>query len=238
MNKKRKNLVIIPARGGSKRIVNKNLYNLCGRPLIKYPIDAARNSELVDRVIVSTDSIDIAEIAKEIGAEVPFIRPNELALDNSPEWLVWRHALKFLSENENVKVDGLVVIPPTAPLRNIQDINDCIDEYEKGAVDIVITVSNSHRNPYFNMITNDSRGYCSLVITPKDNISHRQDTPQVFDITTVAYVACPEFVQRFNSLFEGKVRSVLIPTERALDIDTLFDFQVAECLMLDNTDNI
>jgi len=231
-------IALICARKGSKGVIGKNSRLLAGKPLIVWSIQAAKQIKRISRIIVSTDSEEIAQIAIEHGAEVPFIRPNELALDNSPEWLVWRHALKFLSENENVKVDGLVVIPPTAPLRNIQDINDCIDEYEKGAVDIVITVSNSHRNPYFNMITNDSRGYCSLVITPKDNISHRQDTPQVFDITTVAYVACPEFVQRFNSLFEGKVRSVLIPTERALDIDTLFDFQVAECLMLDNTDNI
>ena len=231
-------IALICARKGSKGVPGKNIRPLAGKPLIAWSIQAAKKVERISRVIVSTDSDEIAEVAKEYGAEVPFIRPTELAQDASPEWLVWRHAINFLSENENFEIDGLVVIPPTAPLRNIHDIENCLDEFEKGNVDVVITVSNAHRNPYFNMITNDSQGYSSLVIKPKDNIIRRQDTPPVFDVTTVAYVARPEFVEQHNGLFEGRVRSVNVPSERALDIDTMFDFRIAECLIADNGEEI
>ena len=231
-------IALICARKGSKGVPGKNIRPLAGKPLIAWSIQAAKQIGRISRVIVSTDSEEIAGIAVEHGAEVPFIRPAELAQDVSSEWLVWRHALNYLSKSENVKIDGLVVIPPTAPLRDIQDIENCLDEYEKGDVDVVITVSNAHRNPYFNMVTNDSQGFSSLVIKPKDIIVRRQDTPPVFDITTVAYVARPEFVEDYNGLFEGKVRSVKVPTERALDIDTMYDFRIAECLLSDNKGKI
>ena len=185
----------------------------------------------ISRIIVSTDSEEIAKVARQQGAEVPFLRPEELALDNSPEWLVWRHALDYLSDSQQHKVDALVVIPPTAPLRDVLDIENCLDEYEKGGVDIVITISDAHRSPYFNMVTNDQQGYCSLVMPLQDGIIRRQDAPPVFDMTTVAYVVRPQFIYESSNIFEGRVRSVCVPPERALDIDTLLDFKIAECLV-------
>ena len=130
-----------------------------------------------------------------------------------------------------MEIDGLVVIPPTAPLRNVDDINNCLDEFEKGKVDIVITVSEAQRNPYFNMIVNNKDGYSSLVIQPESQVTRRQDAPVVFDMTTVAYVVRPQFLNESNSIFSGRVRSVCIPQERAIDIDTLLDFKVAESLI-------
>lgn len=223
-------VALICARGGSKGLPGKNIRPLAGVPLIGWSIRTAKQEKRILRVIVSTDSEEIAQVAKEYNAEIPFIRSRELAQDKSPEWLVWRHALEYLSKQQ-YEIDGLVVIPPTAPLRGLQDIKNCINEFEKGDVDVVITVSDAHRSPYFNMVTNDQTGCCSLVIPPAKMILRRQDTPSVFDMTTVAYVVRPQFVHECDGIFEGRVRSVHIPPERALDIDTPLDFKIAECLV-------
>jgi CMP-N-acetylneuraminic acid synthetase len=226
-----KYVALICARDGSKGVPGKNIRLLNGRPLIGWAIQAAKQVSKISRIIVSTDSDEIAKIAKEQSAEVPFMRPSVLAEDNSPEWLVWRHALDYLAKDGQEDLDGLVVVPPTSPLRNFHDIEKCISEYEKGEVDVVITVSEAHRNPYFNMVTVDNRGSAELVISPKTKIFRRQDAPNIFDVTTVCYVARPRFVQQCSGVFEGKVRSVFIPPERALDIDTELDFKFAEYLV-------
>ena len=224
-------IALICARGGSKGLPDKNIRPLGGKPLISWSIDIAKKVDRISKVIVSTDSEGIVKIAKKYGAEVPFIRPIELAQDNSPEWLVWKHALEYLSKNKQMKIDALVIIPPTAPLRHVDDINNCLDEFEKGQVDIVITVSEAHRNPYFNMIVNNKDGYSSLVIQPESRITRRQDAPVVFDMTTVAYVVRPQFLKESSSIFSGRVKSVCIPQDRAIDIDTLLDFKIAESLI-------
>ena len=224
-----KYVALICVRGGSKGLPCKNTLPLGGIPLVGWSISLAKQVKEISRVIVSTDSEKIAQIAREHGAEVPFIRPSELAQDNSPEWLVWRHALDYLASQE-YSIDGLIVLPATAPLREIQDIRNCINEFEKGEVDVVITVSDAHRNPNFNMVTVDDGGYSHLVIPQQKNIARRQDAPCIFDMTTVAYVARPQFVYEHDALFDGKVRSVYIPAERAIDIDTPLDFEIAEFL--------
>ncbi len=229
-------VALICARGGSKGVPGKNIKPLGGIPLIGWSIRTAKEVKKISQVIVSTDSDEIAEIAREYGADIPFMRPSELAQDNSAEWLVWRHALDYM-ENQQYKIDGLIVIPPTAPLRSTQDIVNCINEFEKGDVDMVITVSDSHRSPFFNMIINNQDGYASLVVPPKDQITRRQDAPEVFDMTTVAYVVKPKFVKEYGGIFDGRVRSVHIPPERSLDIDTMLDFKIAECLIA-NTEGI
>jgi N-acylneuraminate cytidylyltransferase len=227
-----KYVALICARGGSKGLPGKNIKKLGGTPLIGWSIKVAKRIERVSRVIVSTDSEEIAEIALEYGAEVPFMRPKDLALDDSPEWLVWRHAINYLESRQGEKIEGLVVLPATAPLRSIEDVNDCIDEFEKGEVDSVITVSEANRSPYFNMIVNDKKGYSSLVIQLKKGIVRRQDAPKVYNMTTVAYVVNTNFVKKFNGIFEGMVKSVVVTPERAIDIDTMLDFKIAECLIL------
>jgi CMP-N-acetylneuraminic acid synthetase len=226
-----KYIAIVCARGGSKGVPGKNIRLLGGRPLIGWSVQAAKSVERISKIIVSTDSEEIAQVAIEEGALVPFMRPDELAQDNSSEWLVWRHALNYLKENGDEDIDGLVIIPSTAPLRSAQDIENCLDEFEKGNVDVVITVSDAHRSPFFNMIKNDKDGFSSLVIPPTETVIRRQDAPDVYDMTTVAYVVRPDFVLQKNGLFEGSVRSVHIPPERALDIDTMLDFKIAECLI-------
>lgn len=223
-------VALICARGGSKGLPGKNIRLLAGRPLIAWAIDQARAVRRIGRVIVSTDSEVIATVAREAGAEVPFLRPAELAQDTSPEWLVWRHALNYLNEVDGAYPDALIVVPVTAPLRCVEDLERCLDEYRKGEVDVVITVTDAHRSPYFNMVKVDSDGTVGLVIPPDVPIARRQDAPVVYDITTVAYVVRPEFVMTHTGTFQGRVRKVHIPAERAMDIDTLLDFRIVECL--------
>jgi N-acylneuraminate cytidylyltransferase len=226
-------IALICARGGSKGLPGKNIRPLGGVPLIGWAIRAAQQVERISRVIVSTDSEEISQVAKEYGAEVPFMRPAELARDDSPEWLVWRHAVTYLEEQDEGCHDGLVVIPATAPLRAVNDIENCLDEYEKGDVDVVITISDAHRNPYFNMVVSDRDGYCSLAASPERAITRRQDAPVVHDMSTVAYVVRPQFLHDHDRMFGGLIRGVYVPPERALDIDTPLDFRIAECLIAD-----
>jgi len=224
-------VALICARGGSKGLPGKNIRPLAGRPLIAWAIAQAAAVRRIGRIIVSTDSEQIAMVAREAGAEVPFLRPPQLAEDHTPEWLVWRHALNHLRQSQGSYPDALIVVPTTAPLRSSLDLENCLDEHEKGGADIVITVTDAHRSPYFNMVKRDADGTVGLVIPPHGVVVRRQEAPVVYDMTTVAYVATPEFVMTRNGIFEGRVRQVHVPAERALDIDTLLDFRFAEFLM-------
>jgi CMP-N-acetylneuraminic acid synthetase len=223
-------IAIIFARGGSKGLPGKNVRPLCGKPMIAWAIEQARAVKRISRVIVSTDSEEIAAVALRYGAETPFRRPAELARDDSSEWDAWRHALHYL-QNEGSLPDAMVSVPVTAPLRQPADIERCLDDFAMGGADIVVTVSEAHRSPYFNMVKRNQNGTVELVIPLAVNVSRRQDAPPVFDMATVAYVACPKFVLTKNALFEGRVRAVEVPPERAIDIDTMLDFRIAECLM-------
>jgi len=138
--KSAKFVAIIPARGGSKRFPKKNIHELHGQPLISYPIKAAKNAELVDRVIVSTDDGEIAEIAKQFGAEVPFLRPDHLATDQSPTINTVRHAITELKK-KNYDFDYIVLIQPTSPLIEVIDINNAIDLVIKNNADSVVAVA-------------------------------------------------------------------------------------------------
>jgi CMP-N-acetylneuraminic acid synthetase len=222
---------IIFARGGSKGLPGKNIRNLAGKPLIAWSIEHARDVKRIERVIVSTDSEEIASVARDFGAEVPFLRPQELARDDAPEWLAWQHALSFLQETEGSLPSAMISIPPTAPLRLPFDLENCLNEFEKGEVDVVITVSDAHRSPWFNMVKRNQDGSVGLVMETPISITRRQDAPEVFDMATVAYVARPDFVLKRTGIFSGKVGAVKVPVERAIDIDTIFDFELAEFLV-------
>ncbi len=230
--RKGKVIAIIPARGGSKGLPRKNLRLLGNKTLVGHAIDVYRSSKWIDRVILSSDDKEIMSVAKSHGAEVPFTRPAELATDHSPEWHTWQHLLQTLYKEEPYALfDALVCVPPTSPLRNVEDVDACIELLMETDADIVITVRESDRNPYFNMIKIDSNGYAELASTSKQTIHRRQDAPQIYDITTVAYAARPQFVLNASSIFEGKVKTVKVPRHRALDIDTELDLQFAEFLL-------
>lgn len=216
------------ARGGSKGLPRKNLLPLAGKPLIVHSIDTALALPRVSRVVVSTDDEEIAEISRGAGADVPFLRPPELATDDAPEWLAWQHAIRVLREQGEV-VDVFLSLPPTSPLRTPEDVNCCLEALAGSQADMVISVREAERNPYFNMVRRDQDGTIRLALEGK--FHRRQDAPELFDITTVAYAARADFVLSATRIFDGRVRAVNIPRERALDIDTHFDMLVAEALL-------
>jgi len=219
-------VALIFARGGSKRVPRKNIRPLAGKPLIAYTIETARASRYVQRVVVSTEDAEIGDVARQFGAEV-LMRPAELAGDNVTAWASWQHAITELSKDR--PIDVTVVLPPPAPLRAPEDVDACIEALLNSDADIAITVTPADHNPYFNMVHRDDTGIVRLIM-PTDRAT-RQTVPPVYNITTVAYAARPQFVMNAQSLFEGKVTSVIVPPERALDIDTELDFEFAEFLL-------
>ena len=221
------------ARGGSKGLPGKNIRPLCGKPLIAWAIEAGLSCGRIDKMIVSTDSEEIADIARQYGAEVPFLRPAELAADQAAEVLSWRHAVRFL-QNQGDKFDIFVSLPATAPLRTVEDICRCIDAYLEGGCDMSVVCTDPYRSPYFNMIKLDDKGYAQIVIKiDGKTYVRRQDAPPVYDLTSVCYVTSPEVILSEKNAWDDKGRVKAIKTARvnAIDIDDLVDFETAEYFM-------
>ena len=222
-------VALICARGGSKGLPKKNTKLLNGKPLITWSINLAKKIDRISRIIVSTDNQEIADIAISSGAEVPFIRPSHLAEASSDEWKVWQHAVEFM-KNNNFTQSNLISLPPTSPLRTIQDISKCLDEFEKQKFEAIITVADSYRNPYFNMVRLEKNKNIKILIESDKKIIRRQDAPKVYDVLTVAYVTSFDYIINKNNIFEGKVGAVRIKKENAIDIDTALEFEIAEFL--------
>lgn len=215
------------ARGGSKGIPRKNLRPLGGKPLLGHAIETARATGRLARVIVSTDDEEIAGVARDFGAEVPALRPADLAGDTAAEWLAWRHAITQLAEEP---FDVFVSVPVTAPLRAPEDVCACLEAYLGGGCDIVFAATEAAANPYFNLITRDPDGGARLFSMPEGKVVRRQEAPEVFQIAPLAYVASPGFILRETGLFAGRAKAVIVPRERAVDLDTPLDLEFAEFL--------
>ena len=166
-------------------------------------------------------------IALEHNVEV-IKRPLYLAQDDSPEWLAWQHAIKYVESYEE-KFDRFLSLPTTSPLRKKEDIEKCLEALKKD-VDLVLTMSKSKRSPWFNMVTRDKSSKLNLIFS-ESRINRRQDTPQCFDLTTIAYVSRPNYITTSSSMWDGIVHGVEIPSERCIDIDNPFDYSVARLLM-------
>ena len=214
------------ARGGSKGLPGKNIKPLGGIPLIGHSINLAHKLSDVKKIIVSTDSDEIAAVAESLSVEV-IKRPDELASDTASEWLAWQHAIHYLhARGESFEV--FLSLPTTSPLRGRTDVEQCLAALDE-RTDMVVTVTPAARSPYFNMVVRGEDGYSEVVIHD-DTIRRRQDAPTTYDMTTVAYVSRPEVILKNSGVFAGKVKSVIVPKERAIDIDDGFDFMVAEAL--------
>jgi len=219
------------ARGGSKGVPRKNVRKLGGKPLIAYAIQTGQQCARLGQVVVSTDDQEIAEVARQFGARVPFMRPSELAQDSSPEWACWQHAIREIEAQDNQRLDVFVSIPATSPFRGSQDIEAALALLDMGGADIVISVTPASRSPYFNMVQLNADSVARLMIEPSGKIFRRQDAPVAYDITTVVYAAHRDFVLNASRVFDGCVKAIVVPPERALDIDTELDFQFAEFLV-------
>ena len=220
------------ARGGSKGLPGKNIKPLLGRPLIQYSVEVALQTFGIDKVFVSTDDNDIAKVSRSIGAIV-IDRPVELAQDDSPEWEAWQHAISWVKKRYG-DFEEFISLPATSPLRSVKDVESAIYKRSDIGADICIAITPSNRSPYFNMVKQLDNDLIELVNKPSNTIFRRQDAPEVFDITTVVYVANTEFIMSNNSLFDGVVTSIEVPRQRGVDIDNIYDFKFAE-FILNNT---
>lgn len=214
------------ARGGSKGLPRKNVLHLGDKPLLAHSIDIAKQVERLERIFVSTEDREIKQIAEKHGAEV-IDRPPELAEDHAAELDAWRHAVSYLRDKGEV-FDVLLSLPATSPLRSVGDVNQCLDALD-AETDVVLTVTPASRSPYFNMVSRSRDGACRI-FSPSSGYTRRQDVPEAYDITTVAYAVKTEFLQNNTHLLDGKTKSVVIPKERAIDIDDYWDFKFAELI--------
>jgi N-acylneuraminate cytidylyltransferase len=221
------------ARGGSKGLPRKNLRPLAGVSLLARAIRCAKAVKGVQRVVVSTDDEEIAEAARAEGADVPFMRPAELSSDTAREWQAWRHAVDFVENQPGAKpIDIFVSVPTVVPLRTPEDVARAIALYRKGNCDIVFSVTPSAANPYYNMVEiDDNTGSAALSKPPEAILHGRQKAPHVYDVVAAVYVTTPAFIRQSDSIWGGRNATIEIPRERAVDIDTIVDFKLAEALL-------
>jgi CMP-N-acetylneuraminic acid synthetase len=217
------------ARGGSKGLPGKNIKLLSGKPLIQYSIEAAYKTYGIDKVFVSTDDNEIAEVARSNGAII-IKRPSELSQDYSPEWLAWRHAIGWVKDRYG-DFNEFLSLPVTSPLRSVKDIEAAILKKSNVNADACIAITPASRSPYFNMVSKVDQNFVELVNRPNEVIFNRQNAPKVFDITTVVYVVNVEFIMTNDNLFDGRVASVEVPKYRSVDIDDIYDFKFAESIL-------
>lgn len=226
-------LGVITARGGSKGLPGKNLKLLAGKPLIAYSVEAARDSGAIDRLILSTDDPAIAEAGRRLDCEVPFLRPAELARDQTPHLPVIQHAVQWMADHQGYHPDAVLTLQPTSPLRRADDIRAAVDLLDRTGADSVLSVSpvSAHAHP-MRMLRVDESGAATLFVTGEPvrrRINRRQDLPPAFLMngaiylcrTTVLFGADP-------SLYGDRVVAYPMPAERGVSIDDLTDWMEAE----------
>ena len=223
-------LCTIGMRGGSKGVPDKNLRKLYGKPLMAYTIEQALHSKLFEHIVVSTDSEEIAKMARGFGAEAWFLRPPEMATDDVSKLPAIRHAFLESEKHYGVEFDVLVDLDVTSPLRLIEDITGAYAQFVREDADILITASPSHKNPYFNMVENVN-GRIQIVKQLDKPIVRRQDAPQVFDMNASIYIWKREALLDYDTLLTDKTVLYVMPEKRSVDIDTELDWNIVEYII-------
>ena len=218
-------VAVVPARGGSKRIPQKNITELVGKPLIAYSIEAAKKSKYINRVLVSTDDPEIARTAKTFGADVPFLRPKELSQDDTPSLPVIQHAIRYLENAENLRVDIVVLLQPTSPIRSETSIDETIKKLIETKADSVVTVYQNKHHPFWSFTANGDK----LSPYSKEGMNLRyQDLPVLYSLNGSIYALRRDVLLEKNSIFGSDTRSVVMPQQESIDIDDYYDLFVAE----------
>lgn len=223
MYQEKRILALIPARGGSKGIKDKNVIDLCGKPLIAYTINAAKGSQYIDEVIVSTDSEMIAGVARNYGARVPFMRPEYLATDTATTLDVVMHALKFVNEKEKL-FDILVLLQPTAPLRGTNDIDRAIEKFFFYNEKSLVSVSEVDDNPLLIRTIDENDGLIPLM--NRSSTCRRQDMPTYYRVNGCIYINSVEEINENTSFNDNKVAYVM-NKKNSVDIDEIKDLYMA-----------
>lgn len=220
-------LATICARGGSTGVPRKNILPLLGKPLIQYSIEQAKDCPLIDHVYVSTDDEEIADVARQAGANVPFLRPAEMATSTASKIPVIQHLVDWVV-GSGIEINKIVDLDPTSPLREQEDIRTCIEMLDD-QTDVVITGYLAIKNPYFNMVEQQETGYYSLVKQVPGGVNQRQRAPKVYAMNASIYVWHLHTLSK--GLWDGKTKLYVMPRERSIDIDEPIDFKLVELLL-------
>lgn len=223
-------IAIIPARGGSKGLPGKNIKEFCGKPLIAYSIEAAQKANLVSRIFVSTDDEGIAEIAKEYGAEIPFLRPAELATDTAFAIDNYIYTIGKLNSDQNLNINEFLVLQPTSPLRTSQDIDNAIEIYIKNNADSVISVTEMSHSPLWAKRINNN-GTIEEYFPNFNGFKNRQELEKAFIPNGVIFILKEILLKKIHTYYSDKTYPYIMPAERSVDIDNIFEFEFAEYLM-------
>ncbi len=223
-----KPLIVIPARGGSKGIPGKNIKPLAGKPLIQYTIEAAR-TVFDDRVIcVSTDDQKIKDTVESLGLKVPFLRPAELATDESGSFGVLLNALTYYEANDYTP-DLIILLQPTSPFRTGEHIQEALALLDNSC-DMVVSVKETKANPYSVLFEENQEGL--LEKSKKGNFTRRQDCPQVLELNGAIYIIKVSSLKKYNSFESMKIKKYLMEELHSIDIDTPLDWGIAESIIL------
>jgi CMP-N,N'-diacetyllegionaminic acid synthase len=221
-------LAIIPARGGSKGVLRKNIKLLCGKPLIAWSIEAALKSTLISNVIVSTEDEEIAEVAKSYGAQVPFLRPLELAQDDTPGIAPVLHALDKLP-----MCDSVLLLQPTSPLRTTVDIDNCIEFSKSTGAQSIVSVSEPSKHPeWMYRLDNNKKLQPYINITVSEN---RQELSSVYALNGALYYTKTDWLIENGTFITEETSGYIMPPKRSIDIDTMLDWKLAELLLEERT---
>lgn len=231
-------LGVITARGGSKGIPRKNIKELKGQPLIAYTIKTAQESGIFDRIILSTDDAEIADVAKKYGVEVPFMRPAELARDDTPHLPVLQHAISSLKDIEGCYPDAVMLLQPTAPLRQIRHIKEAVDLFLKSGADSVVSVTETpgHFSPYW-AVVEESDGWARLFFNGEPvfkRITRRQNFPQkTYHHNGAIYLFKTDllFSEPEPSFYGDKMAVYPMEEKYSINIDSPADWLLAERMM-------
>ncbi|WP_417845219.1 cytidylyltransferase domain-containing protein [Thalassospira povalilytica] len=216
-------MAVVTARGGSKGLPNKNVLDFCGKPLIAWSIEAAKKSKLVDRVVVSTEDENIAEIAREYGADVPFMRPDELATDEAVTLDVLKHLVSKIQD-----YDLIVLLQPTSPLRTVQDIDTAIELCASNAMTSTVSVCEADKSPYWMYYLSEEGQMKNVLTQDQTSSTRRQDLPQAFALNGAVYVISKNALLAGEALVSKDTLAFPMPKSRSVDIDSEEDFVVAE----------
>jgi len=221
-----KPLVIIPARGGSKGIPNKNIKLLKGKPLIHYTIEAALACFPKEVIIVSTDAEEIKKCAEQLTLNVPFLRPEYLATDTATSYDVILHAMNYANEN-GLTFDTVILLQPTSPFRNGKHIAEAISLYTE-ELDMVVSVKKAEENPYYSLFEETDGGF--LTRSKEGNFTRRQDCPEVYSYNGAIYIMNAKSLRNSNISEFRKIRKYVMGALESVDLDTELDWKLAELI--------
>ncbi len=225
-----KALGLIPARGGSKEVPRKNIRPLAGKPLIVYTIEAALQSQHRLRVVVSTDDQAIAETARAAGADAPFLRPPELARDETPMLPVLQHAIKYLKQEEGYYPNMVILLQPTSPLRTTEHIDQAIELFLETRANSVVSLCKVEHSPYWMKII-DVEGRVSSFVKSNKEYIRRQDLPKVYRLNGAIFVTEPDIIMNEGRVLGDDTRAYIMEPEDSIDVDTELDFELAELII-------